>query len=242
MIDMINCIVIDDEPLALENLAGKIAKIPDLKLLEAFESAWDALPLINAGKIDLVFCDIQMPDISGVSFLKSLTRPPLFIFVTGNPNHAIESYELNVVDYILKPFGTDRLYKSVNRARAFLESQKTNLPHRDFFIIKDRSKNIIMPYNEIIYLKSDREYVTVATIEEKYLMYKRLSEIEESLSSARQFLRVQKSYIVNLDFAKTVDGSYIKMKGSIEDIPIGGQYKAELYKRLGIIGGRPYDC
>lgn len=234
---MINCIAIDDEPVALKSMERQIGKIPDLKFLGAFESAWDALPLINAGKIDLVFCDIQMPDISGVSFLKSLTKPPLFIFVTGNPNHAIESYELNVVDYILKPFGSDRLYKSVDRARAFLESQKTNFPHRDFFIIKDRSTNIIMPYNEIFYIKSDREYVTVATIEKNYLMYKRLSEIEESLSSTRQFLRVQKSYIVNLDFAKTVDGSHIKMKGNIEDIPIGGQYKVELYKRLGISDG-----
>lgn len=234
---MINCIAIDDEPVTLESMKRQIGKIPDLKFLGAFESAWDAIHLINTGKIDLVFCDIQMPDISGVSFLKSLTKPPLFIFVTGNPNHAIESYELNVVDYIMKPFGPDRLYKSVNRARAFLESQKTNLPHRDFFIIKDRSTNIIMPYDEIFYIKSDREYVRVSTIEKDYLMYKRLSEIEESLSSTRQFLRVQKSYIVNLDFAKTVDGSYIKMKGSIEDIPIGGQYKAELYKRLGISVG-----
>lgn len=231
---MINCIVIDDEPLALENLAGKIARIPNLKLLGAFDSALDAVPHINAGKTDLVFCDIQMPDISGVSFLKSLTKPPLFIFVTGDPNHAIESFELNVVDYILKPFDIDRLLKSVNKAQAFLESQKTSLPDRDFLIIKDRSTNIIMPYNEIFYIKSDREYVKVSTLEKDYIMYKRLSEIEESLSSTRQFLRVQKSYIVNLDFAKTVSGNSIKMKGSIEDIPIGGQYKAELYKRLGI--------
>lgn len=237
MIDMINCIVIDDEPVALESMERQIGKIPDLEFLGAFESAWDAIPLINAGKIDLVFCDIQMPDISGVSFLKSLTRPPLFIFVTGNPNHAIESFELNVVDYILKPFEMDRLLKSVNKARAFLESQKTSLPDRDFLIIKDRSMNIIMPHKEIFFVKSDRDYVKVSTLEKDYLMYKRLSDIEESLSSARQFLRVQKSYIVNLDFAKTVSGNYIKMKGSIEDIPIGGQYKAELYKRLGIIDG-----
>lgn len=231
---MIHCIAIDDEAVALESLEYQIKRIPDLKLLGAFESAWDALPLINAGKIDLVFCDIQMPDISGMTFLKSLQNPPLFIFITGNPNYAIESYELNVLDYILKPFEPDRLYKAVGRARTFLELQKTKVPHRDFLIIKDRSTNIIMPYNKIFYIKSDREYVTVATAEKDYLMYKRLSEIEESLSSTRQFLRVQKSYIINLDRAKTVSGNFIKMKGSSEDIPIGGQYKAELYKRLGI--------
>lgn len=234
---MINCIVIDDEPLAQENLAGQITKIPDLKLLGIFDSALDAMPLINAGKIDLVFCDIQMPDIGGISFLKSLKTPPLFIFVTGDPSHAIESFELDVVDYVLKPFGIDRLLKSVNKVRAFLESQKTRLPDRNYLIIKDRSLNVIMPYDEIFFVKSDKDYVQVSTVEKDYVMYKRLSEIEESLSSTRQFLRVQKSYIVNLDFARTVDGNYIKMKGNIKDIPIGGQYKAELYKKLGISGG-----
>ena len=177
-----------------------------------------------------------MPDISGVSFLKSLKKAPLFIFVTGDPNYAIESYELDMLDYVLKPFGVDRLLKSVNKARALLESQKTKLPDRDFLIIKDRSLNIIMPYDEIFFIKSDKDYIKVSTMEKDYIMYKRLSEIQESLSSTRQFLRVQKSYIVNLGFAKTVDGSCIKMKGNIEDIPIGGQYRAELYKRLGITG------
>lgn len=234
---MINCIVIDDEPLAQENLVNQISKIPDLELMGVFDSALDALPLISKGKVALVFCDIQMPDISGVSFLKSLKKSPLFIFVTGDPNYAIESYELDVLDYVLKPFGVDRLLKSVNKARALLEAQKTNLPDRDFLIIKDRSLNIIMPYNEIFFIKSDKDYIKVATMEKDYIMYRRLSDIEESLSSTRQFLRVQKSYIVNLDFAKTVDGSVIKMKGNIENIPIGGQYKAELYRRLGISGG-----
>lgn len=233
---MISCIVIDDEPLAQENLVNKINKIHDLELLGVFDSALDAMPLIVNGKVDLVFCDIQMPEISGVSFLKSLKKSPLFIFVTGDPTYALESYELDVLDYIMKPFAVGRLLKSVNKARALLEAQKTDLPDRDFLIIKDRSLNIIMPYNEIFFIKSDKDYITVSTMEKEYIMYKRLSEIEVSLSSARQFLRVQKSYIVNLDFARTVDGNYIKMKGSIEDIPIGGQYKAELYRRLGISG------
>lgn len=234
---MISCIVIDDEPLAQEDLVNKISKIPDLKLLGVFDSALEASPLIGKGMVDVVFCDIQMPEISGVTFLKSLKKSPLFIFVTGDPNYAVESYELDVLDYVLKPFGVERLLKSVHKARAILEAQKTNLPDRDFLIIKDRSLNIIMPYDEIFFIKSDRDYIKVSTMEKDYIMYRRLTEIEETLSSAKQFFRVQKSYIVNLDFAKTVDGSYIKMKGNIEDIPIGGQYRAELYRRLGISGG-----
>lgn len=234
---MINCIIIDDESLAQEDLVNKINKIQDLEILGVFNSALDAVSLIDTGKVDLVFCDIQMPDINGISFLKSLRKHPLFIFITGNPNYAVESYELDVLDYILKPFGLDRLLKSVNKARTVLESQSADSANRDFLMIKDRATNIIMPLNDIFFIKSDRDYIRIATLEKEYVIYKRLADIEDELSTARQFLRVQKSYIINLTYAKHIEGNLIKMRGSIEDIPIGGQYKAELYKRLGIIGG-----
>jgi len=233
---MIRCIIVDDEELAQEILVEQIDKIPDLELLGVYDSALDAMPIVRSGEVDLVFSDIQMPEISGVSFLKSLKKSPLFIFVTGDPNHAIESFELDVVDYILKPFGLDRLLKSVNKVRALLDSQNFNTPNRDFLIIKDRNSNIIMPYNEIYFIKSDGDYVTIATEEKNYVVCKRLTEIVEALNSAKQFFRVQKSYVINLDFAKTINGNIIKMRGNIGDIPIGGQYKAELYKRLGITG------
>lgn len=233
---MITCIVIDDEPLAQEDLVEKIGKINDLELLGVFYSPLEAMELIRTGKVDLVFSDIQMPEISGVSFLKSLKKSPLFIFVTGDPNYAIESFELDVVDYVLKPFGLERLLKAVNKVRALLEMRKTNIPDRDFLIIKDRNANIIMPYNEIFFIKSDKDYCKIATMDKTFIICKRLTEIVDALSSAKQFFRVQKSYLVNLDFAKTVNGNVIEMRGNIEDIPIGGQYKAELYKRLGISG------
>lgn len=233
---MINCIVVDDEQLALDTMISHIEKIHDLELLGAFDNALDAMPIIFSGKVDLVFCDIQMPDINGVSFLKSIKTPPLFIFVTGDPNHAIESFELDVLDYILKPFGVDRLLKSVNKARAFLDSEKSSANDRKFLIIKDRYANVIVPYDEVYFIKSDRDFVDIYTAEKMYTVWRKISDMEETLAHAKQFLRVQKSYIVNLDFAKTIEGNHIKMKGSIESIPIGGQYKAELYKHLGISG------
>lgn len=233
---MITCIVIEDEPLAQEHLVEQIGKVHDLELLGVFDTALGAMELIGTGKVDVVFSDIQMPDINGVSFLKSLKKSPLYVFVTGDPTYAIESFELDVVDYILKPFGLERLLKSVNKVRALLDSQKTNTADRNFLIIKDRTLNIIMPYNEIFYIKSDRDYCMIVTSDKTYTVCKRLTEIEEALSAAKQFCRVQKSYIVNLDFAKTIDGNIIKMKGNIPDIPIGGQYKAELFRRLGITG------
>lgn len=234
---MIHCIVIEDEPHAQESLVSHIEKIDDLKLVGVFDNALKASPFIDNGKIDLVFSDIQMPDLDGISFLRGLDSPPKFIFITGNPSYALEGYELNVVDYILKPFSLERFVKAVNKARALLRSEnKSNVPDRDFLIIKDRSSMVIVPYKEVFFIKSDKDYIRVSTMEKDYTMYRKLSEIEDSLSSAKQFLRVQKSYIVNLDYAKTVEGNHIKMKGSIEDIPIGGQYKAELFRRLGVSG------
>ena len=115
---MINCIVIEDEPLSQEAIVRDIGKIQNLNLLGVFDNALQALSIIQSGKVDLVFCDIQMPEIDGVTFLKSLKNPPMFVFVTGNPEYAIESFELDVVDYIRKPYNLDRLLKAVNKANA----------------------------------------------------------------------------------------------------------------------------
>lgn len=230
------CILIDDEQMALDTMINYLSKIREVEVLGMFDNALDAMPLINSGKVDVVFCDIQMPDINGISYFKSLKNPPVFIFVTADPNRAIESYELGVLDYIQKPFGVDRLLKSVNRAKAFLESEKLPSDERKFLIIKDRSSNVIVPYNEVFFIKSDKDYVTIATLEKNYTVWRKISALEKTLSSAKQFIRVQKSYIVNLDFAKTIEGGHIKMKGDIENIPIGRQYKDALYEHLGING------
>lgn len=233
---MIKCIVVDDEQLALDAMVSHLKKIHDLEVLGVFDSALDAMPIIASGKVDLVFCDIQMPDVSGVSFLKSMQNPPLFIFVTGDPTHAIESFELDVLDYIMKPFSVDRLLKSVNKARAFLESERLPASDRKFLVVKDRSANIIVPHDDLYLIKSDKDYVKITTAEKLYTVWRKISDMEEALAHAKQFLRVQKSYIVNLDHAKTVEGNLIKMRGNIGTVPIGGQYKAELYRRLGISG------
>ena len=231
---MIKSIVTEDEVLAQEILVSYLEKIPDVEILGVFDSALDAMKIVKSNEIDLVFCDIQMPDLDGVNFLKSLKNPPLFVFVTGDPTFAVEGYQLNVLDYVLKPFGLDRLIKTIEKAQAYLNLEKVDKSERNFLVIKDRSNIIITPYNEVFSIKSDKDYVQVETSEKMYKVWKKLIDMEESLANAKQFIRVHKSYIVNLDFAKRVEGNIIKMKGSLEDIPIGGQYKSELYKRLGL--------
>jgi len=234
---MINCIVIDDEKSAQNALVSHLKQIHDLEILGTFNNALDAKPMITSEKLDLIFCDFQMPDVRGLAFLKSLRKIPLFIFVTENPSHAIESFELDVLAYIMKPLKEDRLLRSINKARVLLDAERPSLHDRKSLIFKDRNSNIIMPYDDIFFIKSDKDYIKIATKEKEYTIWRKISDVERALDSARQFLRVQKSYIVNLDFAKLVRGSSIKMKGDIEDIPIGKQYKFELYKRLGISSG-----
>lgn len=142
------------------------------------------------------------------------------------------------MDYILKPFGIDRLIKSVNKVEQLLSYERqmhNDKIDRDFLVIKDRTTLVIMPHKDIFFLQSDKDYVKISTTEKEYTVYKTLLNLEEELRHAKQFLRVQKSYIINLDYAKTIVGNHIKMIGSIEDIPIGRQYKSELLKRLGVL-------
>lgn len=231
---MIKCIVIEDEKLASDFITNHVEMISDLELLGVFENALAALPIIFSGQVDIVYCDIHLPDVDGVSLLKSMNNPPLFIFITRDPKHAVESFELGVVDYIIKPFDTYRFVKSVNRARAFLKSDIVPTNDRNFLVIKDRHANVIVPYDEVFFIKSDKDFVHISTTEKLYTVWKKISDMEVALCNARQFLRIHKSYIVNIDFAKTIEGNHIKMKGSIDNIPIGGQYKSILYKHLGI--------
>ncbi|MDF2476431.1 MAG: mrkE 1 [Sphingobacterium sp.] len=231
---MIKCIVIDDEEFARDIMVSHLNKIPGVKILGVYEGAIDAMQILKSGEVNIVFSDIQMPDMNGISLLKSLKNPPCFVFVTGDPTYALEGYELNVLDYILKPFGIDRLMKTIGKAEMYLDEIKGKKSERDFLIIKDRSNIIISPYNEVFFIQGDKDYVWIETLEKKYNVWKKLIDMEEKLSSAKQFIRIHKSFIVNLDFAKRVEGNIMKMRGNIQDIPIGGQYKSELFRRLGI--------
>jgi len=230
---IINCIIVDDEPLARTILEDCTKKTPQLNLLNTFDNAIKAWDFLKREKVDLVFSDIVMPDIDGISFLKNLKNPPLFIYVTGNPKHAVESFELDVIDYIIKPFDYGRFMKAVNKAEAFLNKKEKSIEDKDFLVVKDGYKNVILRFDDIFYIEGSREYVNIATIDKDYLIHKTMNTMESILPSEK-FTRVQKSYIINLDYAREVTHNKIIMKGSIRDIPLGLQYRDNLYQRLGI--------
>ncbi|SMG05916.1 LytR/AlgR family response regulator transcription factor [Sphingobacterium psychroaquaticum] len=232
---MIKCITVDNEKLAKEKLTSDLGKIHGVKIMGVYSNAFDALRTINSEEIHLVFCDIQIPEIDGISFFKSLQNPPLFVFVTADAKYAVEGYELNIFDYILKPVDIDRLIKTINKAHFFLDSLKASAMSRNYMIIKEKNSRYITAYDEIHYIKGDKDYAYIFTKEKVYYVWQKLMNLEESLLDVPQFIRVHKSFIVNLDFADQVKGNTIKMKGTVVAIPIGARYKVDLFKKLGII-------
>ncbi len=230
---MYNCIVIDDECYAREALETSIEKVPFLHLLGSFDHPLPAMELLANKQVDIVFSDIQMPDLDGITFLKSLKQPPVFIFVTGIRQYAVESFELDVLDFIVKPFDFLRFLKAANKARAYLESTRSQIRSKDYLILKDRAAHTIVRFADIYAVQSNKDYVTVRTVEKAYLVWKTMSFMESNLVGDN-FIRVHKSHLVNLDFVTSVTAVKILMKGNLGDIPIGTQYRDGLFRRMGI--------
>lgn len=229
---MIKCVLIEDEPLARKGIEDHLHKIPFVNLLVSYENAMEAVSFLMNNKVDLILSDINMPGLNGVEFLKSLSKPPLFVFITGRGDYAAESYELEVFDYILKPYSFERLLKSMTRVAAAL-SKKEIVPKAESgkFAIKENYRNYLVPYPQILYFEGEKEYVRIVTTEKDYVIVGSLKKIVEELPEDI-FIRVHKSYIINKGYVKAIDPDKILMQGSIKDIPLGGTYRDEVYRKL----------
>jgi DNA-binding LytR/AlgR family response regulator len=228
---MYTCVIIDDELIAREALAEYIAKVPFLKLLGSYESPLELMGLSE--QPDIIFSDIRMPEMDGISFLKSLNTPPVFIFVTGNPEHAAESYDLEVLDFVVKPFDLTRFLKAVNKAKAFLDIKHKSTKSDQYLIVKDRNQHVVLDYADICYVKASKDYVIIETTEKAHTVWRTLSSLEAVLPRDR-FQQVHKSHIVNLKFVKSIAAEKLILKGNLGEIPVGDQYKDELRRRFGI--------
>ena len=238
---MLKCIAIDDEPLALRQLQGYIAKINFLKLEKAFTNAIEAQQYLAGNPIDLIFVDINMPDLSGVEFVRSLVSRPMIIFTTAYSEYAVEGFKLDAIDYLLKPFSFADFNRSVTKAQSLYELlayRKTqgDVPapeatprDREYISIKADYKTTLVRISDIVYLESEGEYVRLhldnrSTITTLF----RLKNMEAALPS-EMFMRVHRSYIVNLQRIR----SYVKGRVFISDseyVPIGENYR-EAFQR-----------
>ncbi|MCY1518190.1 Sensory transduction protein LytR [compost metagenome] len=239
---MLKCIAVDDEPLALDIIEDYISKVPFLELVKRTENAIEALQLVQAGGVDLVFLDIQMPDLTGIQFLKIANNKASYILTTAYSQYALESYDLNVSDYLLKPIAFDRFYKAVEKVRnqyhkeesipaapAEPASAPVTAPVQDFIFVKTEHKIQKIQLDDILYIEGLKDYISIFTKTERVITLQNMKKMEETLPKG-EFIRVHKSYIVSLDKIESIERSRISIKGKI--IPIGDTYRDEFFKLI----------
>jgi DNA-binding LytR/AlgR family response regulator len=232
---MARVIIVDDEPLALDVMETYVEKLPSLELVARCENAVQAFDVLSREEVDIMFLDIQMPQLTGIDFLKSLSNPPLVIFTTAYPNYAIEGYELNVIDYLLKPISFERFMKSVNKALSQLELQndtgaaanstESQDEEADFIFVKADKKLIKINYADINYIEGLKDYVIIKMATSRVITLQTMKSLEEKLPSTI-FKRIHRSYIVNLDKIDAVVGNMVEVEK--KHLPIGKNYREEL--------------
>jgi DNA-binding LytR/AlgR family response regulator len=233
---MIRCIVVDDEPLALDILSDYIEKVPALELVKATTSAFEALNLVQQNEADLVFLDVQMPELTGIQFLKIINGKCDVILTTAYPQYALDGYDLDVVDYLLKPIAFDRFYKAVQKVQNNLSnSQNTSTEPitattTNFIFVKTEHKIQKIYLDDILYIEGLKDYISIFTPSERIITLQNMKKMEDALPS-RQFIRVHKSYIIALDKIESIERSRIQIKNKI--IPVGDTYRDSFFKIIG---------
>lgn len=227
---MIKCIIVDDEPLARSLLEGHIAQAPFLEHKGSFKNAVLASDFLSKNAVDLILLDIQMPMITGLDFLKTLHHPPRVIFTTAYRDYAVESYELQVVDYLLKPITFSRFFQAVSKLNTPPEAKEAKLSSgQDYLFVQVNRKNIKVVLDTILYVESLKDYLKIHTATETIVVKERISAFAKALPEDK-FIQVHRSYIVAQEKVTAFTQQDIEI-GRIE-IPIGGSYKDYVLKVL----------
>ncbi|MDW7695991.1 LytTR family DNA-binding domain-containing protein [Flammeovirgaceae bacterium SG7u.111] len=230
----INCIIVDDEPASREVMEKYIGDCPSLFLLKSCKNAFEASDAINAFDVQLIFLDINMPKLSGINFYKSLVSPPFVIFTTAYPEFAVEGFELDAIDYLLKPFPFERFYKAANKAIEVLGSRTNESKPEEFVLWKADKKIYRILLGEINYLEAIGDYVKVQYAGKFIMVHSTFQKLLAQLPEDR-FIRVHKSFAIALNKLEAIEGNCILMKG--KTIPIGQTYRSdfmELINKLGL--------
>lgn len=233
---MIRCLVVDDEPLALDIIEDYISKVPFLTLVKTTTSAIEGLSLVQSDAVDLVFLDVQMPELTGIQFLKIINGKCDVILTTAYSQYALEGYDLDVVDYLLKPIAFDRFYKAAQKvlqntgSPTLVPSEVHNIQkNHDFIFVKTEHKIQKIYLDDILYIEGLKDYISIFTKSERIITLQNMKKMEESLPS-RSFIRVHKSYIIALGKIESIERSRIQIGDKI--IPIGDTYREYFFKQI----------
>ena len=218
---MIRCIIIEDEPLAAKILSRYISRVSSLKLQDVFKNAVVAKEWLKLNDTDLIFLDIHLPKLKGMDFLKTLADPPAIIVTTAYNQYAVEGFELNVTDYLLKPFDFSRFSVAVNKVKAQLDkSEQVN--ENEFIYLRSERKTVKVLFSEIIYIESQREYIKIVTTDREYISRMTTKEVEKLLP-ANSFRRIHRSYIISVARVKSFTAESIEVNGI--SLPVGRGYR-----------------
>ncbi|MBK1895028.1 LytR/AlgR family response regulator transcription factor [Chryseobacterium paridis] len=223
----IKCIIVDDEPLAISLLENYVRKIPFLELVFSSENPILVLEYLKNNDADLIFLDIQMPELTGINFMKIVGDKKKYILTTAYSEYALEGYEHNIVDYLLKPVSFDRFHKSALKAQdrfSFSENHEES-----YFFVKSSGQQHRINFNDVLYIESIKDYVNIRTLNEEYIVLDTLKSMENQLSE--KFIRVHKSFIINLDKIRNIGIKKIVLL-SEHEIPIGDSYRSNLLNRI----------
>jgi DNA-binding LytR/AlgR family response regulator len=235
---LIRCIIIEDEPLAQDVIKAHLQKAGRFNLVGTYRNAPEAREAIDKEEIDLIFLDIQLPGMTGLNFLRSLSNPPLVVFTTSYPEYALESYEFNVIDYLLKPISYERFSKTIDKiidGKIFKTAGGEIRPpvNREYIFIRSNSKFFRIAFSEIIYIEGMKDYLKIHTPEHVIITHQTMGEMENILPVG-QFIRIHKSYIVSTARIKAVFGNSVDMGKAL--LPIGLNYKERM---MSFIAGKP---
>jgi DNA-binding LytR/AlgR family response regulator len=236
---MMNCVIVDDEPLAREGMSSYVREVDFLRLTGVCENPLELTRLLDQQSVDLLFLDIQMPKMNGLDFLKTVQNPPLVIVTTAYPTYAIEGFQLNVLDYLLKPITFDRFFQSVAKAKDYYQLINRGAAagaKPDYFFIRCGSKYEKIHFSQILYIEGMQNYITLYTEKGKFVTLLYLKNLEENLDS-RSFIRVHKSYIVSIDKIEAIEGNEIFIQS--HRIPMSRNYREEVIRR--VVAGNLWD-
>ena len=222
---MINCIIVEDTPLAVEKLEEFIRRIPSLHLLQSFDNGIEAISFIRTQSVDLVFLDIQMEQFTGLQFLEAIQFPPKIVIVSAYSQYAIQGFEHNVCDYLLKPYSFERFLKAVDKVQSELQVKTT----KTYLFVKTEYRMERVDFENILYIEGMGAYLRIVCKQSKIMTLQTFSQIEKLLPKT-DFLRIHKSFIVPLDKIESIERNVVKIGD--QRIPIGKNYQEEFYREL----------
>jgi two-component system, LytTR family, response regulator len=245
-VKLINCLILEDEPIAQEIIETYIGRIPFLHLVAKASNAIEAYEKLKGNQIDLIFCDIQMPQISGLEFLKSLPNRPQVIMTTAFHQHAHEGFELDVTDYLLKPIAFERFLRAIHKAKEKFDAkhligqlqkepvvvQEQKAPEENHIFVKEDGKLIKVLFDDILYVEGMKDYVKIYITNRFIVTYLTMKKMEENLPQSL-FVRIHKSYIVNQPKIQSINGNMLMLDSKVQ-LPIGMQYREHVLSKIGI--------